>query len=108
MAPYKLFVSRSIMTLLQPQFSLSQPKHDQSTYWGRARHFFITTNPLNILATQEQLEEAKELLDMFKKGEAENVGEDELWKAKQLYESAYHPDTGRFHRGSLHSLNLYS
>jgi len=82
------------MSLLQPKFSLTQPRFDQTTYWGRARHFFVTTNPLNILATQQQLQEAKELLDKFKKGEAENVSADKLWAAKELYDSAYHPDTG--------------
>ena len=82
------------MSLLQPKFSLSQPRFDQTTYWGRAKHFFVTTNPLNILATQQQLQEAKELLDNFKKGDAENVSADKLWAAKELYDSAYHPDTG--------------
>ena len=83
-----------VISLLQPKFSLTQPRFDQTTYWGRARHFFVTTNPLNILATQQQLQEAKELLDKFKKGEAENVSADKLWAAKELYDSAYHPDTG--------------
>ena len=82
------------MTLLHPKFNIEEPRHDQGTYWGRAKHFFVTTNPVNILATQEQLEEAKDLLDRFKKGEIKNISEDELWKAKQLYDSAYHPDTG--------------
>jgi len=82
------------MSLLQPKFSLTKPRFDQTTYWGRAKHFFVTTNPLNILATQEQLEEAKELLDNFKRGGAKNASEADLWKAKELYDSAYHPDTG--------------
>ena len=73
------------MTLLHPKFNISEPRFDQGTYWGRAKHFFVTTNPVNILATQEQLEEAKDLLDKFKKGEIKNISEDELWKAKQLY-----------------------
>jgi len=82
------------MSLVQPKFSLTQPRFDQSTYWGRARHFFLTTNPLNILATQQELEDARELLDNYKAGAATAVSEEELWAAKQLYDSAYHPDTG--------------
>jgi len=82
------------MTLLHPKFNIEEPRFDQGTYWGRAKHFFITTNPLNILATTEQLEAAKNLLDKYKSGEVKNISEDELWKAKQLYDSAYHPDTG--------------
>ena len=82
------------MSLLHPKFNIEEPRFDQGTYWGRAKHFFVTTNPVNILATQEQLEEAKDLLDKFKKEEISHVSEYELWKAKQLYDSAYHPDTG--------------
>ena len=82
------------MTLLHIKFIIEEPRYDQGSYWGRAKHFFVTTNPVNILATQEQLEEAKYLLDKFKRGEIRDVSEDELWKAKQLYDSAYHPDTG--------------
>ena len=92
--PLLLFCFQSVMSSLQPKFSLSQPRFDQTTYWGRAQHFFVTTNPLNILATQQQLQEARELLDNYKKGEAANVSCEELWAAKELYDSAYHPDTG--------------
>lgn len=44
----------------------SQPRWDQSTFEGRARHFFTTTNPLNVLASDEELDKAKELLDQYK------------------------------------------
>jgi hypothetical protein len=82
------------LQILHPKFNIEEPRFAQGTYWGRAKHFFVTTNPVNLWATQEQLEEAKDLLDQFKKEEISHVSEDELWKAKQLYDSAYHPDTG--------------
>jgi len=82
------------MTLLHPKFNIEEPRFDQGTYWGRAKHFFITTNPANLLATEQELQEAKNLLEKYKKGEVKNVNEDDLWKAKTLYESAFHPDTG--------------
>ena len=82
------------MTKMISKFNIEKPRFDQGTFWGRDKHFFVTTNPVNILVIQEQLEEAKYLLDKFKKGEIKDVSEDELLKAKQLYDSAYHPDTG--------------
>ena len=32
---------------------------DQSTYWGRARQFFTTTNTMNLFVTSAQLDQAK-------------------------------------------------
>ena len=45
---------------------LSRPRHDQSTYWGRARHFMETVNPLNILASSSKLEEAARIVQGYK------------------------------------------
>ena len=45
---------------------LSRPRHDQSTYWGRARHFMETVNPLNILASPAKLEEAAGIVKAYK------------------------------------------
>jgi len=78
----------------QPRVNLDQPRYDQRTYWGRARHFFTTTNPLNLLASDLNLDEAKSTVEKYKKGEADNLTEDEIWAAKNLVDSAFHPDTG--------------
>ena len=45
---------------------LDEPRYDQSTYMGRAKHFFITTNPLNIFATSSQLAKAQELVTKYR------------------------------------------
>lgn len=45
---------------------LSKPRYDQSKYWGRARHFFETVNPLNILASSGKLEEAAKVVEMYR------------------------------------------
>lgn len=45
---------------------LSRPRYDQSTYWGRAHHFFETVNPLNILASSAKLEEAARIVQKYK------------------------------------------
>ncbi|XP_041985337.1 sideroflexin-1-3 [Aricia agestis] len=75
---------------------IDKPRYDQSTYTGRAKHFLQLTNPLNILATNKQLDEAKHIVDEFRKTRKLPPGydEDKLWASKYLYDSAYHPDTG--------------
>jgi len=82
------------MSILPPKINLDAPRYDQSTYWGRARHFFITTNPLNLMSGPGQLTEAKDKVDRYRRGELSDVTEDEIWAAKHLVDSAYHPDTG--------------
>lgn len=79
-----------------PGIDIDQPRYDQETYIGRAKHFIITTNPLNIFASSKSLNEAKMIVEKYRNGEPlpPEIDEDKLWKAKNLYDSAFHPDTG--------------
>ena len=45
---------------------LSKPRYDQSTYTGRAKHFFETANPLNVFVTRQRLEKAAKLIKDYK------------------------------------------
>jgi tricarboxylate carrier len=77
------------------RINIEVPRYDQSTFEGRARHFFITTNPLNVLKTDTELDRAKEIVDAYRAGKEDpNLTEDQIWEAKQLYDSAFHPQTG--------------
>lgn len=77
------------------RIDLDNPRFDQNTFYGRAQHFFITTNPLNVLASDEDLSKAKDIVDAYRAGtEDKKLSEDEIWAAKQLYDSAFHPQTG--------------
>lgn len=76
---------------------LSQPKYDQSTFLNRARHFFLLTNPLNLFVSEAQLEHARSIVLANRAGCDQayaGLDDEALWRAKYLYDSAYHPDTG--------------
>ena len=92
------------------RINIDNPRYDQSTFEGRAKHFFATTNPLNVLASDVELEKAKEIVTSYRAGkEDKSLTEDQIWKAKELYDSAYHPQTGEkvFILGSFISTYLY-
>jgi len=76
------------------RINLDAPRYDQSTYEGRAKHFFIVTNPLNLFCSSSQLDEAKQLVQQYReRREPSGVTEDQIWRAKNIYDSAFHPDT---------------
>lgn len=49
-----------------PLADLSKPRYDQSTYVGRAKHFFETANPMNVFVSRKKLEEAAKLIRAYK------------------------------------------
>lgn len=75
--------------------NINEPRYDQGTYSGRAKHFFMVTNPLNVLQSASTLERARQIITAFRKGELkEPITVNELWRQKYIYDSAFHPDTG--------------
>jgi len=74
---------------------ISKPRYDQNTYIGRAKHFLLVTNPLNLFIGEKKLEDARSIVTNHKnRMKLPCLTEDELWRAKNIYDSAYHPDTG--------------
>eukprot|EP00096_Caligus_rogercresseyi_P011516 TRINITY_DN4538_c0_g1_i1.p1 TRINITY_DN4538_c0_g1~~TRINITY_DN4538_c0_g1_i1.p1 ORF type:complete len:320 (+),score=80.91 TRINITY_DN4538_c0_g1_i1:331-1290(+) len=78
------------------RINLDEPRWDQSTYIGRAKHFLVTTNPLNLFVSSSQLETAKDVVTKYRNKDpsVNHLSEDELWRAKTVYDSSFHPDTG--------------
>ncbi|TNN54762.1 Sideroflexin-1 [Liparis tanakae] len=80
---------------LSLNINIKEPKWDQGTFMGRAKHFFTVTDPRNVLLSSETLEEAKVITENYRAGITKpGLTEDELWRAKYIYDSAFHPDTG--------------
>ncbi|KAM8923913.1 sideroflexin-3 isoform 1-T1 [Pelodytes ibericus] len=75
--------------------NIKEPRWDQGSFQGRAKHFFMVTDPRNILLGPKVLEEAKEIIHNYRSGiPTPGLSEDQLWRAKYIYDSAFHPDTG--------------
>lgn len=77
----------------KPRLDLDAPRYSQETYYGRLRHFLSITSPVTLLNTQKDLDEAITLLDAYKRGQADNVDEERLWRAKQIRDATLHPQT---------------
>ncbi|XP_033840268.1 sideroflexin-2 [Periophthalmus magnuspinnatus] len=74
---------------------IDAPRWDQSTFMGRLKHFFNVTDPRTALLPDARLDEAKALVQSCRAGSLPpGTTEEQLFYAKKLYDSAFHPDTG--------------
>ncbi|XP_063902289.1 sideroflexin-1-3-like [Zophobas morio] len=85
------------MKMASSTVDIEAPRYDQGTYKGRVLHFLRITNPFNICTSKQRLQDSKQKLEDYKSGKlklGKDVSEEELWEAKYLRDSAFHPDTG--------------
>ncbi|XP_037083164.1 sideroflexin-2-like [Pollicipes pollicipes] len=77
------------------RLDLSRPRWDQSTFAGRLRHFFSITSPWLALHGRDELLAARDLVQQYREGrEPAGTDDEQVWRAKALCDSAFHPDTG--------------
>mmetsp|Transcript_32160 Transcript_32160/g.55537 ORF Transcript_32160/g.55537 Transcript_32160/m.55537 type:complete len:322 (-) Transcript_32160:32-997(-) len=78
-----------------PPFTLKTPRFDQSTFYGRWRYFIDMINPASLFSSSHKISSAKELLQKYEANSLPPGTTDrELWDAKWLTSSVFHPDTG--------------
>lgn len=83
------------MSTLSRQFDFDAPPWDQNTFLGRLKYFAWVTDPRLAVISDKRLDEAKELRTLYLAGkEPPGTTIDQLMRAKQIYESAFHPDSG--------------
>ncbi|KAH7731999.1 mitochondrial sideroflexin 2 [Aphelenchoides avenae] len=68
---------------------------DPSTFYGRFRHFLAVTDPTLVFVPNQELLASKTLIERFRVGNvAPGTTTAQLTRARTLYDSAFHPDTG--------------
>ncbi|XP_055588598.1 sideroflexin-2 [Uranotaenia lowii] len=74
---------------------IDKPLWDLKTFSGRFMHFLWVTDPRTCFTSEEDLIKAKELVTQVRNGQhSSKVTLEEIYHAKKLYESAFHPDSG--------------
>ncbi|KAG8135687.1 hypothetical protein E2320_008690 [Naja naja] len=77
------------------KFNIDAPRWDQNTFWGRVKHFFNITDPRTLLVSEQTLDSAKTVVENCRAGSVPpGTSEEQLFYAKKLYDSAFHPDSG--------------
>ena len=66
-------MSEKELTKSESHVDIDSPRWDQSTYIGRAKHFFTATNPLNVFASSADLQSAKDIIEQHRKVEIYGV-----------------------------------
>jgi hypothetical protein len=55
-----------LSSMSQKRVNIDEPRWDQSTYWGRARHFLVTTDPRNVLCSNAELDNAENIVKRYR------------------------------------------
>jgi tricarboxylate carrier len=77
------------------RIDVDNPRWSQATFIGRLKHFASITDFRNAVVSEAKLQEARNLVQQYREGrEPAGTTDEQVWRAKKLYESAFHPDSG--------------
>ncbi|KAM8931756.1 sideroflexin-5 isoform 4-T4 [Lycaon pictus] len=77
-----------------PPFQLGKPRFQQTSFYGRLRHFLDIIDPRTLFVTERRLREAVQLLEDYKHGTLHpGVTNEQLWSAQKIKQAILHPDT---------------
>ncbi|XP_074051738.1 sideroflexin-5 isoform X2 [Macrotis lagotis] len=77
-----------------PPFQLGKPRFQQTSFYGRFRHFLDIIDPRTLFVTESRLKEAVQLLEDYKHGTLPpGVTNEQLWNAQKIKQAILHPDT---------------
>nr|XP_021382474.1 sideroflexin-5 isoform X2 [Lonchura striata domestica] len=77
-----------------PPFQLGKPRFEQTSFYGRFRHFLDIIDPRTLFVSKSRLKEAVQLLEDYKHGTLPpGVTNKELWGAQKIKQAIIHPDT---------------
>jgi tricarboxylate carrier len=77
-----------------PKFDLTKSSpYDESTYSGRFLHFLDVIDPRTLFKTNQQVEQAVQLLKDYSSNQTIKINDDELWEALKLKQAAINPGT---------------
>lgn len=51
---------------LSLNINIKEPRWDQGTFMGRAKHFFMVTDPRNVLLSSDTLEDARVTMENYR------------------------------------------
>uniref|UniRef100_A0A8C9S713 Sidoreflexin n=1 Tax=Scleropages formosus TaxID=113540 RepID=A0A8C9S713_SCLFO len=77
-----------------PAFQLGKSQYNQSTFFGRLRHFLNVIDPRTLFVSESRLTESIRLLDDFKHGTLPPGVSDTQVRTALLEKAIIHPDTG--------------
>lgn len=78
------------------KINIEKPRWDQSSFGGRFKHFAAVTDTKKAFASNRRLNAAQEMVKAHRAGRTPpGTTVEQLWYSKQLYDSAFHPDTGK-------------